>query len=147
MSETEERRKVMARSWIGNILHFWDKADRKYNKLKADEESRETSVSLGIRGIIQAILSAAFVVLFVFGGVFCATKIEFELAGLLFLLGTVIAFLCGLAVLVQGFFGALFYVIYQLKLNKRAIGWIALIIWFLCLGGAIAGSVVLIGII
>lgn len=137
----------MARSWLGNIIHFWEKADRKYNKLKADEEKRETSASLGMRGIIQAILSAAVVVLFVFGGVFCFSKTEFELAGLLYIIGGVISLLCGLAVLVQGFFGALFYVIYQMKLNKRAIGWISLVIWILCLAGAIAGSVVLIGMI
>ena len=137
----------MARSWFGNILNFWSKADRKYNNLKADEDKKDTSVSLGVRGIIQAILSAVFVALFVFGGVFCFSKTEFELAGLLYILGGVISLLCGLAVLVQGFFGALFYVIYQMKLNKRAIGWIALVIWFLCLAGAIAGSVVLIGII
>lgn len=137
----------MARTWLENIIRFWEKADRKYNKIKADEAQKETSVSLGVRGIIQAVLSAVVVALFVFGGVFCATKIEFELAGLLYLLGTIIAFLCGLAILVQGLVGALIFIIYQMKLNKRAIGWIALIIWFLCLGGAIAVSVVLIGLI
>lgn len=137
----------MARTWLGNIIRFWEKADRKYNKIKADEAQKETSVSLGVRGIIQAVLSAVVVALLVFGGVFCATKIEFELAGLLYLLGTIIAFLCGLAILVQGLVGALIFIIYQMKLNKRAIGWIALIIWFLCLGGAIAVSVVLIGLI
>ncbi len=137
----------MARTWLGNIIRFWEKADRKYNKIKADEAQKETSVSLGVRGIIQAVLSAVVVALFVFGGVFCATKIEFELAGLLYLLGTIIAFLCGLAILVQGLVGALIFIIYQMKLNKRTIGWIALIIWFLCLGGAIAVSVVLIGLI
>ncbi len=137
----------MARSWFGNIINFWSKADRKYNKLKADEEKRENSVSLGVRGIIQAILSAAFVVLFVFGGVFCFSKTEFELAGLLLILGGVLSLLCGLAVLVQGVIGALIYVIYQMKLNKRAVGWISLVIWFICLGGAIAASVVIIGIL
>ena len=137
----------MARTWLENIIRFWEKADRKYNKIKADEAQKETSVSLGVRGIIQAVLSAVVVALFVFGGVFCATKIEFELAGLLYLLGTIIAFLCGLAILVQGLVGALIFIIYQMKLNKRTIGWIALIIWFLCLGGAIAVSVVLIGLI
>ena len=137
----------MARTWLGNIIRFWEKADRKYNKIKADEVQNETIVSLGVRGIIQAVLAAVVVALLVFGGVFCATKIEFELAGLLYLLGTIIAFLWGLAILVQGLVGALIFIIYQMKLNKRAIGWIALIIWFLCLGGAIAVSVVLMGFI
>lgn len=137
----------MARTWLGNIIRFWEKADRKYNKIKADEAQKETSVSLGVRGIIQAVLSAVVAALLVFGGVFCATKIEFELAGLFYLLGTIIAFLCGLAILVQGLVGALIFIIYQMKLNKRAIGWIALVLWFLCLGGAIAASVVLIGLI
>lgn len=137
----------MARSWFGNMLRFWTKAENAYNTIKQDESRTEASVSLGVRGIIQSVLSAVVVALCVVGGVFCAQKIDFELIGLLYILGMVVLFLCGLAILVQGFIGALIYVIYQMKLNKRAVGWISLVIWFICLGGAIAASVVIIGIL
>lgn len=127
------------------FLFFLDKlldARLAYHDIKNNEEARKTSGLLGKRAIIYDILFILFAAggaaCFVFGGSFLDS-------GAIFL--GIILMILAVALLVM----ALIYVVLalncavkQLCLNRRAIGWISLILPLAAIG-AIIGGVFLLG--
>lgn len=108
-----------------------------YGQLKADEENRNSSTALGGRAIFYDVLYAIFMTFGVLGVVFGLRILNDTsvIVGLLVLIFG-IAFVAGSVLQI---ILALFCAFYQLRLNKRAIGWVTLVISVLLIvGGAVA---------
>ncbi len=120
---------------IGNFFTFWVKIERKYKKIRDNEDKRAISISLGVRSIIQSLICGAITILALWGLSFCVANFAsgFKEWGLpvLTIIGLAVTALAALSSFVQGVIGGLLYMIYQLKLNKRAVGYVALVIWIL----------------
>lgn len=121
---------------IGGFFTFWMKAGRKYRRLEEDENKRETSSSLGVRSIVQSVVCGALTVLALLGLYYCTENfVDIGNGGgiypVLTIIGMVATAFIALAFFVQGVGGALVYMIYQFKLNKKSVRWVALAVWFL----------------
>lgn len=118
---------------------FWTHIGVQYGLIKNNEERREKSVYLGVRSIIQTVICAALTVGLLFGAVFLVRQLEGEAALLfIFIIIGIIACVAGaLSALVQGVIGGLLYMIYQFRLNKRPIRWVALGVWIAAVVGMI----------
>ena len=129
---------------LGSFLSFWSQVSNQYARLTANEEKRARSVRLGVTAMILAVISAALVVGSVWGlGTAMGLISDSPIVGIVVLLlciGVAITFLT------RGMINALLYAIYQLRLNKKAIGWVALVVWFISLAAAIGGSLLLLSI-
>ena len=117
---------------------------RNYDKIK-DSDKRDTSTRLGALSIICTIVGAILTALFAWG--FLASVQAFSgdslLSVILAVLGVVICFAGIIASVFDGILKGLMYWIYQMKLNKRAIGKVALVLWILFSIGSIVGTVLL----
>lgn len=119
------------------FMFYFVKLRSKYERIESDRQKREVSVYFGVMSLINSVIWAMLVVL---GAVGLGFSIEF--LGSSFIIGIVMVIFCGaLAVvsLVYLAFGSSMCFVYQLKLNKHPIGYIAIGVWVLC----IAASVVL----
>ena len=118
---------------------FWTHIGVQYAAIKNNEERREKSVYLGVRSIIQTLICAALTVGLLIGAVALVGLLEGEAALLfIFIIVGIVACLIGaLSTLVQGVIGGLLYMIYQFRLNKRPIRWVALGVWIAAVVGMI----------
>ncbi len=137
-------------SGIGSFFTFWLRAGRKYKSLKNNEEKRDKSVSLGVRSIVQTLICGVLAVFCIWGLSFCAQNLNAVLTGssdagfpILSIIGVAAFGLATLALFVQGVIGGLIYLIYQFKLNKRAIRYVALVIWLLAIIALIVFAVLM----
>lgn len=124
---------------IMGLIMFWSKLSDKYAKI-CSEGRQTTSVYFGVRAIISIITGIILMGLFAIGLGYAAGVL---MNSLLFLFGIVIA--AGLAVgilvaFVNGVIGSLICVIYQLRLNRGPMGWIALAVWILFLVAGVIGA-------
>lgn len=113
--------------------------NRKYKELKNDPERAPKIVRYGVSAIIMDVIAIALVVLclFTFETITSALLTN---AGVVVIVTALIWFtaLSVLIILPVGLIiSALISSIYQLKMNKKAIGWIALVLTILTLGGSI----------
>ncbi|MDD4351160.1 MAG: hypothetical protein PHP83_03145 [Clostridia bacterium] len=113
--------------------------NRKYKELKNDPERAPKVVRYGVSAIILDVIAIALVVLclFTFETITSALLTN---AGVVVIVTALIWFvaLSVLIILPVGLIiSALISSIYQLKMNKKAIGWIALVLTILTLGGSI----------
>ena len=113
--------------------------NRKYKELKKDPERAPKVVRYGVSAIILDVIAIALVVLclFTFETITSALLTN---AGVVVIVTALIWFvaLSVLIILPVGLIiSALISSIYQLKMNKKAIGWIALVLTILTLGGSI----------
>lgn len=119
-------------SGINRFFTFWLSADRKYQSIKNDKEKRKKSVSLGVQSIVQSILCGALVVLLLLGFVPCYHYFFGDEGGRIFaLVGMILCAIMALLFFIQGVIGGLIYMVYQFKLNKRSVRWLALLVWIL----------------
>lgn len=133
---------------IGNFFTFWVKIERRYDKIKGDETKRENSVSLGVRSVIQSIVCGALTVLALWGLSRCVANFTSGFShGLpvLTIIGMVVTAFCALALFVQGVVGGLLYMVYQLKLNKKAVGFAALVVWILVIAAIVVLALLMFG--
>ena len=130
---------------IGDFIFFWVRAFTKYQRIKENEEKRATSVKLGVRSIVQSIIAAAALVLCAFGMKLCLNNLSSSTATLpvFTVIGLVLFIGIAIVSLIQGMLGAMMYWIYQLKLNKKPIGYAAMAVWIVCLIAAIAVSILI----
>ena len=129
---------------VAHFFTFWVTAANRYNRLKANEEKREKSVSLGVRSIVTCIFTAAAAILCVWGLHACIGFLDDGSLGFVIVLILTICLAAVLiAALVQGLIGSLLYLIYQFKLNKRAVRWVALCVWLATLIAVIAVTVII----
>ena len=107
-----------------------------YNRIKADDELRKTSTLLGKRAIVYNIIMLVFM-----GGAAGLAIFGFTLTGLATILciaGAVILYVAMLPYLIL----SLNLAIKQLCLNKRAIGWIMLILPLLITIGSVVAVII-----
>lgn len=129
------------RDW-NYIFFFIDRfamARNDYNRIKADEELRKTSTLLGKRAIVYNIIMLIFM-----GGAAGLAIFGLTLSGLATILciaGAVILYVAMLPYLVL----SLNLAIKQLCLNKKAIGWVMLILPLLITIGSVV-AVIIIGL-
>lgn len=129
------------RDW-NYIFFFIDRfamARNDYNRIKADDELRKTSTLLGKRAIVYNIIMLIFM-----GGAAGLAIFGLSLTGIATILciaGAVILYVSMLPYLIL----SLNLAIKQLCLNKRAIGWIMLILPLLITIGSVV-AVIIIGL-
>lgn len=121
---------------IGGFFTFWVKASRKYRRLEENESKRETSSSLGVRAIVQSVVCGALTVLALLGLYYCTKNFvsigsDGGIYPIITVIGMIATAFIALAFFVQGVGGALVYMIYQFKLNKKPVRWVALAVWLL----------------
>ncbi|MDE6407120.1 MAG: hypothetical protein K2K48_00565 [Anaeroplasmataceae bacterium] len=117
---------------IDGILSFLFRVSKKRDKakrIKEDEEKRETSLYFGIESIAYSVLSTGMCVLgaWLFVAFSDTGLVLFTIiAGLTFVIGGLISF-----------FWALVGWILQLSINKKWIGWIAILVFIAGLVGSV----------
>lgn len=124
--------------WILNFFTFWLVINRKYKKLEQNEEKKEKSIYLGVRSIVQSLICGVLVVLFLWGLQACFSSFSDITAGtssggsaILSIIGIVATAIGAVSCFVQGVVGGLLYMVYQFKLNKKGVRWVALAVWIL----------------
>lgn len=105
------------------------------DRIKSDEEKRRKSVRFAVSGIIYALVAAG---LAVGGSLLFTVSAESVLAIFLIVIGAVL-----LAGALVCYIGSIVRVIAQLRINRRAIGWVALAVLILSFAGAILGVVLI----
>lgn len=130
---------IMKHVW--DFFTFWTKIRFKYERLSKDEEKKKSSIKLGIWSICETLVGAIITALALWGMLLCVNAMGNN-SFILPLIGAIVTAVLALTALVRGIIGGLLYMIYQLKLNKRAIGYIALALWLLAIGAVIAVVIV-----
>ncbi len=129
-----------------DIFRFWTAASSRYNRLKSNPEKQSASVSLGVRSIVSAFLGMALTGLSIWAMSLCYTNlngasgVEFPIISVI---GLAFFAILGLTLFVTCTLKGLVYFIYQLRLNKRAIGWIAALVWVVCLAALIIFTILI----
>lgn len=128
---------------LGFIL-FWLTISDKYDKLKRDPD-KQNSALLGVTSIIMSIFGVVVAVGFAY-----IAYLAFSVDGLAIILTFIFGFAAAV-IAVVGFFqmsvASIFYAAYQMKLNKRAIGKVALAISLILLVAAIIGIIIVVAVV
>lgn len=93
------------------------------SRIKQDPDLRQRSVRLGVMSIVYSLLAAAFAV----GGLFVCKFAMDGGGGLLFIFVLIIGIALMIAALMT-YVGGLLRLIAQFSVNRRAVGWIALVV-------------------
>ncbi|MDE6240968.1 MAG: hypothetical protein K2M08_00940 [Anaeroplasmataceae bacterium] len=112
-----------------NFLFRVSKMKDKANRIKQDEEKRETSIYFGIESIAYSVLSTGMCVL---GAWLFKNFLDTSLVLFIIIIG--IAFMLGGITL---FIWALVGWILQLSINKKWIGWLAILVFIAGLVGSV----------
>ncbi len=134
---------------IGNFFAFWNKANIKFSTLKRDEEKRDTSTHFGGWAIAYSIIGFVIVALCLWGvsaifGYFSDGasvgngQYDFPFLSLVVIIFCIIV---AVVVFIKCLIYALMLVIYQFRLNKRGIRFVALFFWFAAVIGCIVIAV------
>ena len=138
-------------SQILGIIKFWSEISFQYERIKSDPERREKSVFLGVRSIIQTIICAALAAASLYGGIYLLAHFSGAVYGpitlVFWIAGIALLFAAAVVSVLTGIVGGLLCMIYQFRLNKRAVRWIALAVWIVAVLGAIAVVIALLAII
>lgn len=124
-----------------DFLLFWLTISEKYDRLKNDPDKQD-SVLLGVTSLIMSVVGVLAAVGFAYLAYLCFTAEGLTII-LTFLFGiasVIAAALCFFQLLVA----SVFYAAYQIKLNGRAIGKVALAISIIMIVAAIVGIIVVI---
>ena len=126
-----------------DFIMFWLSISEKYDKLKNDPDKQDSAV-LGVTSIIMSITGVLAAVGFAYLAYLCFSVDNLAII-LTFIFGigcAIIALVCFLQLLVA----SIFYAAYQMKLNKRAIGKVALAVSLILLFAAIVGIIIVIAV-
>ena len=120
----------------------------RYNRISQDAERKQKTVYFGVYSIIVSLLVGALFVLLMWGLLACVNALDGGGLGviLLYVLIAVIA-IAELALFAQYLCGGLLGVIFQLRCNRRAIGWIALVVFLAATAGMIVGIIYIMGML
>lgn len=110
-----------------SLLKFWHNKHVKYIHLRTSEE-KEKSTYFGVQSIIESIVGLVIIGLSIWGVIALIQHLTIEL-GFFQILGIIVLAGVILSALVYCPIQALVCLIYQLIINKKAIGWVALGIW------------------
>ena len=127
-----------------DFLLFWLTISNKYDKLKKDPDKQDSAL-LGVTSIIMSIFGVVVAVGFAY-----LAYLAFSVDGLAIIITFIFGFGAA-AVAVVGFFqmsvASIFYAAYQMKLNKRAIGKVALAISLIMLIAAVVGIIIVVAVV
>ncbi len=123
-------------------LNFRSRANTRFNLISMSDK-REKSVYMGVSAIIYSLIALVFVAGSAFAflllwnhftGIELGGEYEFPIFTLI---GMVFVVCIAIYTFLLGVFCSLVYIIYQFKMNKRAIRFVALVIYFLSIGGMV----------
>ena len=123
------------------FLTFWINISNKYERIKNDPK-RCNGVSLGVTSIIMSIFGVLCAVGFAYLAFLC-----FTVEGLSIIVTFIFGIVCAIASILcffQLLVASMFYAAYQLRLNKRPIGIVALVISLLFIVGAVVGIILVV---
>lgn len=116
----------------------------KYRQISQDENKKANTRYFGLYSIAMTVVTCAFSVLIAWGVAASIGAIDSSGIGAIAIYAIVaVLVLCELVLIAELALGGLLGVIYQLRCNRRPIGWIALAIYILVVGGMIAGVLLL----
>ena len=123
-----------------HFLTFWIKISNKYDRLNGDP-AKQNSVSLGVSSILMSIFGIISAVGFAYLAYLCFTVVDLAIIvtfifGILFAISAVMCFF-------QLSVASMIYAAYQLRLNKRPIGIIALIISLILIVGSVVAIILI----
>lgn len=110
----------MSNSTWENIL-FWLSIGEKYADLKNDPEKRDTSVRMGTTSLILSIVGAI-----VTYGLAFVTYLCFSAGGVGKIIGGIFAALVAVACFIYMLIASIVYAAFQVRLNKKPVGKVAL---------------------
>lgn len=110
---------------IFKAFMFWITISNKYDNIKKDPKRSATSVILGVTSIIMSVVGIAATVGFALLAYYCFSSMD-NLLVLFALIGGIACVGAAVVCFVNLVLASIMYAVYQLKLNKRAIGKIAL---------------------
>lgn len=116
---------------LNAFFTFWVRISCKYDRLRANDLTRDKSIALGVQSVLQSILCGGMSVLSLFGVYYCIYGFTHGTLPIFSLIGLFVCAVAAVAFFVQGVIGALIYMIYQFRLNRRGVRWAALVVWFL----------------
>ena len=122
-----------------HFFTFWITISNKYDRLKNNPE-KQNSVSLGVTSIFMSIFGVLSAVGFAYLAYLC-----FSVDDLAIILTFIFGVICAISAVVcffQMLVASIFYAAYQLRLNRRPIGIVALVISLLFLVAAVAGIII-----
>jgi len=122
-----------------DFLFFWLGMRVRYDRIAQDADRKEKSSFFGVQSILCSLFGMAAVILCAFGIRACMQQDSALL--ILFIALLVIVMLVAL---VQCTSRALVATIYQMKLNKKPIGWVSLVLWIIALVAMVAVSVLMV---
>lgn len=118
--------------FIHDVLMFWLDLSVHKDHITSDPERRRNSNYFGIRSIISSLLG--FIVAALCGwGFFALSGTGDGLGVILVIILMVILALMAILSFLQGIVQGFVCFIYQLRINKKPIGWVALAIWLVLL--------------
>ncbi|MBQ7578971.1 MAG: hypothetical protein IJT25_00320 [Clostridia bacterium] len=117
-------------SWLFKTLLDLLKIPSAYHTLKTYPEEAQKSQAIGIRGLIWLIVAivAGPLAISMFKWAFGLFSTGAVLGGIFLI---IISVIIGLYTVITGFLNGLLCSIYQLKLNKRPLGWVDLVLTIL----------------
>ena len=121
------------------FLLFWVTVSDKYDRLK-DDPDRQDSVRLGVTSILLSVFGVILAVGFAYLAYLCFTVEDLAII-LTFIFGVICA-ISAVVCFFQMLVASIFYAAYQLRLNIRPIGIVALVISLLFLVAAVAGIII-----
>ncbi|MEG1582180.1 MAG: hypothetical protein RR334_03400 [Clostridia bacterium] len=105
-----------------NVIDRFKKTHQKFKTIKADPEQRSTSTFFAKRSIIFSVVGAFLIPLLLW-----LLVASLDSGNVIFaIFGAVIAIVAIIAIPIPFIIQNLILIIYQLRLNKKAIGWVAL---------------------
>ncbi len=111
-------------------LFYYFHQRSKFLSIKKNPEKREKSVYFGVRALFRTIILAGFTALFAVGLIYCIKAMSNQNLGVLLAIIGVVT--CGILLFystISLIFSCPLDIYYQIRLNKRAIGWVALTIY------------------
>ena len=121
------------------LIAFWSRLSDRYNRICAEGRA-DKSVYFGVRAIISMVISAVLIVGIV-AGVYYVLLLTDTLLVVFAIIIAVALGIGGLLAMLNGVIGSLVCVIYQLRLNRGPIGWVALALWIALFAGMIVGII------
>lgn len=125
------------------LILFWITISNKYDRLKRSPY-RDNSISLGVTSLALSIIGILSAVGFVWLAFLC-----FSTEGLISILAVIFGVICVLAAFlcfIEMVLASIVYAVYQMKLNRKAVGKVALAVSLLLSVGTVVAIVIVLGL-
>ena len=127
------------------MLSLFFRLHTNYTLICQDEQRKAKTVYFGVRSIITTILAGAFFTLGIWGFILLFNAMDSQSLSILAIVPLIIILaIVELVLFAQYVLGGLIGVIYQLRCNRRAIGWVALGLFIVVTVGMAIGIVFII---